>query len=48
MSVDKHLTWKDFLKTLHCSKSKLYQFELRAVLVVFLSKWNSFNIVIIE
>ena len=42
MSVNKHHIWKGFQKTLHCSiKAKLYQFQLRTVLVVFLPKFKA-------
>ena len=39
MSVNKHHVYKGFQMTLHSSiESKLYQFELKAILVVFLPK----------
>ena len=39
MSVNQHRTWKGFQKTLHSSiEAKLYQYELRAILAVFLPK----------
>ena len=39
MSVNKHHAYKGFQMTLHSSiEAKLYQFELKAILVVFLPK----------
>ena len=45
MSVNKHHVYKGFWKTLHSSiEAKLYQFELKAVLVVFLPRHRSVTV----
>ena len=42
MSINKHYMWNDFQKTLQSSiQAKLYQFELRAILVVVLPKFSA-------
>ena len=41
-SANKHHIWKGFQKTLYCNiEAKLYQFEIRAMLVIFLPKFNA-------